>query len=262
MEKKGPEGFHNFYYQAFGPRWENLKGALLQDTSPVGFQDSLIRPYFLDEASVLCARCLDVREDHKVLDLCAAPGGKTLVIASALGPSGSLTSNEKSPDRRRRLQNVVADHLGEKASQVRITGFDGTLWGLHEKSVYDRILLDSPCSSERHVLHSPAHLAQWSPARTKHLAIQSFSLLASALEALKPGGILVYSTCALSPLENDEVIEKLHKKRKGQFEILDPALPYGEKTKYGVLILPDSCNGKGPLYVCKLSKIPLSPGSV
>ncbi|OHD12800.1 MAG: RNA methyltransferase [Spirochaetes bacterium GWB1_48_6] len=259
MEKKGPRGFDTFYKSHFGDRWEGLKASLMEETKPVGFEEGLLTTYFLDEASIFCARTLEVQPDDLVLDLCAAPGGKTLVIASCLGPEGQLVSNEKSPDRKRRLQKVLSEHLGETQRKVRVTGFDATRWGLYEQGLYDRVLLDAPCSSERHVIHSKTHLDLWSPARTKHLAIQSFSLLAAGLEALKPGGVLVYSTCALSPLENDGVIEKLFKKREGQFKLETIEFSFGEKTKYGILILPDQCQGRGPLYMAKISKTQPSP---
>ncbi|MBR5927061.1 MAG: RsmB/NOP family class I SAM-dependent RNA methyltransferase, partial [Spirochaetia bacterium] len=126
-------------------------------------------------------------------------------------------------------------------------------WGLYQKDMYDRVLLDAPCSSERHVLSSPYYLAQWTPARTKQLAIRQFAMLAAALDAAKAGGRIVYSTCSISPLENDGVVEKLFKKRKGLFDIVELEPEIGEKTKYGIQILPDTA-GAGPIYYCCLEK--------
>jgi 16S rRNA C967 or C1407 C5-methylase (RsmB/RsmF family) len=73
-------------------------------------------------------------------------------------------------------------------------------------------------------------------------------MLASALEVVRPQGMILYCTCALSPLENDGVIEKLHRKRPGRFEIVPVHLPFGEKARYGWQVLPDDSDGRGPMY--------------
>ena len=138
---------------------------------------------------------------------------------------------------------------------IRVTGFDGSKWCLFEKEVFDAILLDAPCSSERHLLHSPEHLKKWSPSRSKNLAVRQYSLAVSALDTLKPGAFLLYSTCSLSPLENDGIIRKMLKKRKGLFEVIPSDVPEGENTDFGKLILPDK-DGWGPLYFCLLRKSP------
>ncbi|MBN1647490.1 MAG: RsmB/NOP family class I SAM-dependent RNA methyltransferase, partial [Spirochaetales bacterium] len=114
--------------------------------------------------------------------------------------------------------------------------------------------LDAPCSSERHVLGSPVHLGQWSPSRSKRLAVQQFAMLAAALDAVKPGGLIIYSTCSIAPQENDDIIARLHKKRAGLFETVPPGNDYGEPTAYGRQVFPDSCNGAGPLYFAKVRK--------
>jgi 16S rRNA C967 or C1407 C5-methylase (RsmB/RsmF family) len=187
--------------------------------------------------------------------MCAAPGGKSLVIAAALEGTGSLVSNDRSASRRGRLKRVIAEHLpADYAASVLISSHDATRWGLYEKDRYDRILLDAPCSSERHVLGEAKYLEQWSPSRTKRLAAQSFAMAAAALDALKPGGLLLYSTCTISRLENDGVIGKLLKRRPGMVEILEVPLGYGEKTEYGHMVLPDSSGGKGPMYIARLRK--------
>ena len=80
---------------------------------------------------------------------------------------------------------------------IKVTGYDGMKFGLHKKECFDKILLDAPCSSDRHVLNSPAHLEVWSAKRVKRLSVEQGALLASAVDALKPGGTVVYGTCAL-----------------------------------------------------------------
>jgi 16S rRNA C967 or C1407 C5-methylase (RsmB/RsmF family) len=126
---------------------------------------------------------------------------------------------------------------------------------LYEQSAYDAILLDAPCSSERHVLQDPKALALWGPARTKHLAVQQFAMLAAALEAVKPGGHVLYSTCSISSLENEAVVERLAKKRSGRYEEIPVEAPFSEELSHGRIILPDTAQGKGPLYFCLIRRI-------
>ncbi|RMG19827.1 MAG: RsmB/NOP family class I SAM-dependent RNA methyltransferase [Deltaproteobacteria bacterium] len=208
----------------------------------------------MDLASVLAARALDVRPGDQVLDLCAAPGGKTLVLAARLG-DGSLVANDRSAARRRRLRRVLDLYLPpELRARVRVTGHDARRWGLHEPARYDRILLDAPCSTDRHVLADPAALARWSPARPRQLCTLQRAMLASALDALRPGGTLVYATCSLCPEENDGAIAWLHRKRPGRFEVLEPGGSRGSPTEFGCFLRPDRDGGSGPLYFARLRR--------
>lgn len=84
--------------------------------------------------------------------------------------------------------------------------------------------------------------------------MQQFSLLASAFDTLAPEGLLVYSTCALSPIENDGVIDKLIQKRGDKVEIVEVQMKIGERSKHGIHILPDMSKGAGPLYYCLIRK--------
>lgn len=249
--------FFDYYENIYGERWPSLLEALKGEgcATELRFGEGL-EPYYLDEASVFAARALDVCPGMDVLDMCAAPGGKTLVIASILKGEGSLQSNDRSPDRRLRLQRVIEQSLPAAwSSIIKVSGYDGMKFGLHRKESFDRILLDAPCSSDRHVLMSPTHLSEWSSKRVKRLSVEQGALLASAVDALRPGGVIVYGTCALSPLENDKVVEKILKKRPAtQVEIIEDLLPGADRTEFGVHILPDRSNGRGPIYCAKIVK--------
>lgn len=249
--------FFDYYENLFGERWPALLEALKGEgrATELRFSQAL-DPYYLDEASVFAAKTLDACPGMDVLDMCAAPGGKTLVIASMLKGEGSLQSNDRSPDRRMRLQRVIDSSLPEEWRRIIcVSGYDGVKFGLHKKESYDRILLDAPCSSDRHVLASPTHLAEWSSKRVKRLSVEQGALLASAVDALRPGGVIVYGTCALSPLENDKVVEKILKKRPSmQVELIEDLIPGADRTEYGVHILPDHSEGRGPIYCAKMVK--------
>jgi len=242
-DRHGAAAFDRHFAVLYGERWPALRQALLAPSRPEAHLEGLVEPYYLDRASVEAAVTLGVRSGDHVLDLCAAPGGKTLVLALALKGTGRLVSNDRSADRRGRLKRVVEDHLPPGFREnISITGHDATVWGLYEKSVYDRILLDAPCSSERHLLHNPAYLAQWSPGRTKSLAQQSLAMLCAALEALKPGGQLLYSTCSISPEENEKVLVRFAAKRPDSWTLIKQRL-----------VLPDD-TGEGPLFWALLQK--------
>lgn len=252
--KKSIISFEDFYEDMYESRWPQLKHALLGDSAYYELKTAG-DAYFLDEASYYTALQLAPQPGERVLDMCAAPGGKTLVLLHRF-PDIELIANERSSTRRDRLHRVLRQHLtAGQLQRVSVTGFDARVWFQHEQAAYERILLDVPCSSERHILHSDSHLKKWSPARSKHLAIQAFAMLASALEVVKPGGLIVYSTCALSALENDGVIQKMYKKRAGRFELQSLHLPFGEQTRYGWQVLPDTAEGRGPMYAAGIRKI-------
>lgn len=252
----GESEFDAFYAAQFGERWPALREALLAPAVSVGLSEGLEEPYYLDEASVIAARQLGVQPGDEVLDLCAAPGGKSLVLAAAMGPDGTLTANDRSSARRARLRRVVDRHLPEAlCGRVRITSHDASKWGLYQTEAYDRVLVDVPCSSERHVLASPPHLSAWTRARTRNLSVQAYAMLAAAGMAVRRGGYILYSTCALSDLENDRVVARLLSKKRGAFVLEPVAAICGEPTELGWIILPDRCGGRGPLYFSKLRRL-------
>lgn len=247
--------FDEWYAEQLGPRWSYIREALIREQHYYELADRLLKPYYLDEASYRAAKALGAEPGETVLDLCAAPGGKTLVVAIDLDGAGRLVANDRSSARRLRLRRVLEEHLPTSLrSVIEIAGHDAKKWGVYEPNVYDRVLLDAPCSSERHVLASPKHLSQWSPARTKHLAVQAHSMLAGAYDAAKPGGTVAYVTCALSPLENEGVIEKLKRKRPVSLDRVE--MPFGEATAHGWQIWPDTAGGRGPMYISRIIKPP------
>ena len=282
----GAEAFEARYAEVFGDRWPALRAALRQPVRHVAwvnpFAEGASSPgdaallaavpgvlaadrfdppvgtpapyYLLDAASVLAARALGVEAGHDVLDLCAAPGGKTLVLAAALAGGGSLTANDRSAARRARLLRVLEGHLPEPLrARIRVTGHDGSRAGLKTPEAYDRVLVDAPCSSERHLLADPKAMATWSPARSRQLTFRQRALLAAAVDATRPGGRVVYATCALAPEENDAVVARILDRRAGRLRVVGPAPILGEATELGVRVLPD-VTGYGPLYYAVLER--------
>lgn len=264
----GAEGFERYYSNLFGPRWENIKSAFANESDYVEWKAGGEMSYFLDSASVRAAVSLPLSGAKKILDMCASPGGKTLVLASNMDSDANLLANERSVDRKKRLDRTIQTCLlPEIQERVKTSCKDGAKLCLESENQnsFDRILLDAPCSSERHVLADPKYLAEWSPSRIKTLSVAQWSLLSSAWRMLFPGGFLLYSTCALSPDENDSVVSKLLKKFD-DVEICEPKisleykkftrqnLPEYEKTEFGAHILPDVSGNAGPLYFSLLYK--------
>ena len=248
--------FNGFYREQYGERWEGLAAAMLSEEEDKASIDGLLEPYFMDRTSIETAMLLPIEEGLDVLDMCAAPGGKSIVIASRLKGSGRLVSNDRSPDRRGRMRKAFETSLPEDwRSNITITGHDASKWGVYEKEAYDRILLDAPCSSERHVMNSPEHLSQWSPSRPKRLQALQFSMISSALLALRPGGIMLYSTCSINRGEDEDIIARFMRKHPGEAEEIKIELEGGERRDHGMIVLPDTAGGRGPLYVAKLRKI-------
>ena len=268
---RGKAGFEEYYSEIFNERWEKLKQAFLSEKENVEFKIKDAESYFLDSASIIAALCLPLKNAEKILDLCAAPGGKTIVLAARMKESALLYSNERSSERKKRLLTVVNKCLPPKISErVEVSCSDGAVWCTKQSECYDAVLLDAPCSSERHVYLDPKYLNEWSPSRIKTVAMEQWALLSSAYRLLKPRGFLVYSTCALSPMENDLMMEKLIKKynKSGKnFEFTAPAPDFSEiqdfvkfnppeyeKTQYGYQIFPDVQNGAGPIYFSIIRK--------
>lgn len=269
----GKEGFEKYYQDLYGSRWQDLKTAFQKENQTVEyFVSGAQTPYYLDSASVFAALCLPLNNAENILDLCAAPGGKTVVLASRMDNESVLYANERSAARKIRLQNTVNTCLPlEINSRIKVSCSDGATWCKEQSECFDRILLDAPCSSERHVFLDSKYLDQWTPSRIKTVAMQQWSLLSCAFRLLKVNGIMIYSTCALCPSENDLMIEKLlqkFNKEKDTIELLpveydeneikpfcSAKLPAFEKTKYGVQILPDVQNGAGPIYFSIIKKI-------
>ncbi len=211
--------------------------------------------YVMDPASVLVARALEVQTDDRILDMCAAPGGKSLVLAES--QPAHLISNEMSEGRRERLMRVFHEYIPrEQRDFINVKGLDGNQYGLRMPNEFDRVLADVPCSGERHLFENQSELSLWTEKRTKNLAVRQYSLLSSAWLACKPGGRIVYSTCSISPMENDDVIQKLVKKRKPEilrWPVAD-ALDFIERTEFGYQILPDR-SGFGPMYFAVMQKL-------
>lgn len=163
-----------------------------------------IGAYYIQEPSAMAVvEVLAPAPGERVLDLCAAPGGKSTQIAGKMRGEGLLVSNEIIPGRAKILsQNIermgIANAVVCNETPERMAAFF--------PSFFDKILVDAPCSGEGMFRKDEAAIAEWSPEHVKMCAERQRMILEQAVLMLKPGGTLVYSTCTFSAEENESVI--------------------------------------------------------
>ena len=160
--------------------------------------------YYIQEASAMAPAVLcGVQPGERVLDLCAAPGGKTTKLAASLRGCGILVANEIHPDRARILSANI-ERMGVRNAVV--TNETPQRLASRFPVFFDRIVVDAPCSGEGMFRKEEEALRQWSPENVTLCAVRQKEILEEAAAMLRPGGILVYSTCTFSPEENEQVI--------------------------------------------------------
>jgi 16S rRNA (cytosine967-C5)-methyltransferase len=149
------------------------------------------------------ARVLDPRPGEHVLDMAAAPGAKTTHIAALMRGEGRVTAMERNAQR--------ADALRANVERMRASNVDVITGDARDAPAgpFDRVLLDPPCSDLGTLQARPDVRWRKSPEQVGELAALQRELLDAGLERLAPGGVLVYSSCTISPAENEEQIERL-----------------------------------------------------
>ena len=176
---------------------------------------------------------LDLEPGQRVLDLCAAPGGKTAQIALALGNRGTVLANDFSPERIAALQGNL-DRLG--VVNVSTTWVDGGNYPA-AAGPFDRILVDAPCSSEGTLRRNRSLVGKLGPERSRRMASRQRALLRKAAKLCRPGGRILYSTCTFAPEENELVVADILAEQDGQLELRPApvsALLPGLATRPGV----------------------------
>lgn len=163
--------------------------------------------YVQEAASMVPPVVLSPKPGERVLDLAASPGSKTTQMAEMMLHRGTIVANDVSPDRIDALSSNV-QRMG--CLNVIVTMFDGRRAPeVLGREKFDRVLLDSPCSSLGEVRRSWGALRRWNPKQVDRLSRLQLSLAKAAFETLKPSGVMVYSTCTLEPKENEWVVFKL-----------------------------------------------------
>lgn len=211
-----------------------------------------------------------------VLDMCAAPGGKSLALLQTMYPS-VLTCNDVDYFRLRRLLGVLDQYLGRDEGVgggrkcVTVSRKCGT--HLQDYGTYNRVLVDAPCYSDRNAVKSEEGnvFVKTEIKNRLRMPEKQAELLKNGLKHLAPGGSLVYSTCTLSPVQNDGVVHRvlteLWEETSLNFEVADLDLAvkpfkfmckiFGKRegVKYGQLVVPFLPNNFGPMYFCKINRV-------
>lgn len=226
------------------------------------------RVYIQSLSSMLPVPILAPEPGEILLDLAAAPGSKTLQLAAA-APGADIAAVELVKKRMYKLR----DNLSQNgAPDVKVFLQDGTKVWRYRPEHFDRVLIDAPCSSEGRFLTSdPETTAYWSPRKVKEMVRKQRRLLYSAIRATRPGGVIVYSTCAITPDENEGVIQAMLDAFPEHIEVEPlpesvwsfperiPAIREWKKTEYsdameGCLRILPSDRMEG-FFVCRLRKL-------
>ncbi len=175
--------------------------------------------YIQSTSSMLAGHVLNVSSELSVLDMCAAPGSKTSLIAALMQNQGRIIANDRSKKRLYRLREILQQ---QGATNVEVINEPAESLGRMYADCFDRVLVDVPCSGEgRFRVEKPIRMSRWSEQSIKTLAKLQQQILASALRCVKVGGQVVYSTCTFAPEENEMVLDKVLKKKSINAELIE-----------------------------------------
>jgi NOL1/NOP2/sun family putative RNA methylase len=215
-----------------------------------------------EASSMIPPVVLDPKPGELLLDMAAAPGSKTGQIAQYMENEGCIIANDPNRDR----ANVLIANLNRMGVLIaRVTTRDGASFARFENT-FDRVLLDAPCSSVGMIRKRWKFLTEWrEKAVVKYMNLQKRLILAG-YKALKPGGVMVYSTCTIDPLENEEVVDYLLRKTDARLERIElpvkssePVLEwegreYSEELKKALRIHPND-NDTEAFFIAKIVKL-------
>ncbi len=172
--------------------------------------------YVQEPAAMAPAECLDINPDWCVLDMCAAPGGKSTQLKNKLGENGVLVSNEIIPARCKILTGNI-ERLGLKNCVV--TCMDTERLSKTFENTFDLVMVDAPCSGEGMFRKEEVAVTEWSESNVQMCSVRQSEILENAVRAVKSGGYIVYATCTFSLEENEMVIDAFLKNHP-EFEIV------------------------------------------
>jgi len=211
--------------------------------------EHLLGYYYIQElASMLPVLALNPKENERVLDLCASPGSKTTQIAARMNNKGLLIANEVKFGRIKIL-SANTERCG--IMNMLITKRDGIALCKRlkeENFLFDKILLDAPCSGEGTFRSAPKGLEMWNIKTIENISRLQKALIASAIEILVPGGELVYSTCTHAPEENEEIVDFALKNFNVKIEKIN--LPI--KTRSGITIWKEKSYSPDVKLSCRI----------
>jgi len=231
--------------------------------------EHLLGYYYIQEiASMLPIIVLQPEPNQLVLDLCSSPGSKTTQISTEMKNTGTIIANEISL---KRIKILASNMERCGVMNAIITKKEGATLCKKLKNEgfsFDKILVDAPCSGEGTLRSSPKTYKMWNINSVRKLSRIQKNLVGTALELLKPGGELVYSTCTHAPEENEEVVDFVLKEFKGKIKIEQISLPvqsrpgikkwqdkeYLEDVKFSCRIYPQDNDTEG-FFITKFRRV-------
>ncbi len=200
--------------------------------------------YYIQEASAPAAY-LAPKPGERVLDLCAAPGGKSTQLACAMMGKGLLVCNEIHPQRAKILSGNI-ERMG--IGNALVVNHEPAYLAERFPSYFDKILVDAPCSGEGMFRKNPEAVKEWSPENVKMCAARQQDILESAALMLKPGGRMVYSTCTFAPEEDEETINRFlenHPEFYPEETEKYPGMTSGIGVEESIRLWPHKLKGEG-----------------
>jgi len=206
--------------------------------------------YIQDPAAMVVSSLIDFKESDLVLDMCAAPGGKTIQASLKMNGNGLIIANDLSKQRALLISNN-AERLG--LSNIVVSNNDFSKIYDNYINVFDKIILDAPCSGSGMFRKDQEFINEWSINKVLKFAEIQKELIAIAYKMLKPGGTLSYSTCSYSKEEDEDVISYLLENTDAELIPL-PNIGYqNPRCKIGLRLLPSCFEGEGQ-YICQIKK--------
>jgi len=243
-----------------------IKSKLLPGELGKALEHQLGYYYVQELASMMPPLALAPKPNEIILDCCAAPGSKTTEIASIMKNQGTIIANDIRIDRIKALVSNL-ERCGVMNTMVTRMNAIVLCKKLHRTGFFfDKILVDAPCLGEGTIRNDPSILKTWNINMIKRFSALQKKLISSALESLKPNGILVYSTCTLAPEENESVIDFALKNFNTAVEKIDipirtrPGITQWQNKKYHkqvkncLRIWPQDNDTEG-FFIAKLRKL-------
>lgn len=191
--------------------------------------------YVQEPAAMMPAESIDIRPDWKILDMCAAPGGKSSQLKNKLGENGILVSNEIIPSRCKILTGNI-ERLGLKNTVT--TCMDTARLAKCFPDTFDLIMVDAPCSGEGMFRKEENAISEWSEENVRKCAVRQREILENATKCLKSGGYIIYATCTFSLEENEKIIDAFLAEHP-EFELLPVKEVVRQATSDGIFF--DGC---------------------
>ncbi len=181
-------------------------GYYIDHTSPGNTPEHQLGYYFVQESvSMIPPMVLGPEPGETVLDMAAAPGGKTTQIAQYMKNKGCIIANDLKPKR----GNILSANIQRMGVTNTVVTIKDGRYFKRMQNKFDRVLVDAPCSNTGLIRKNYRFLKEWSYSKVLKMSELQKELIMAGYKALKPGGVLVYSTCTLEPEENEEVVDHL-----------------------------------------------------